>query len=106
MHAVNYLLTYDYRGTRSLPSCLGGGDLDGDEYNLILDVSLPRISSMQNVHSADVAQPNLHPPNTATPAEYKGLPNRKTEHPCTVADVADFVMNYVRIIISESSSHY
>ena len=29
-----------FRGERSLPSCLGGGDLDGDDYNLILDVSL------------------------------------------------------------------
>ena len=27
------------RGDRSLPSMLGGGDLDGDIYNLILDVS-------------------------------------------------------------------
>jgi hypothetical protein len=27
------------RGERSLPSMLGGGDLDGDIYNLILDVS-------------------------------------------------------------------
>ncbi len=27
------------RGNRSLPSCLGGGDLDGDIYNIILDVS-------------------------------------------------------------------
>lgn len=26
------------RGDRSLPSCLGGGDLDGDDFNLILDV--------------------------------------------------------------------
>jgi len=31
-------LTSYYRGERSLPSCLGGGDLDGDDYNLILDV--------------------------------------------------------------------
>jgi RNA dependent RNA polymerase len=28
-----------YRGKRSLPSRLSGGDLDGDEYNLILNVS-------------------------------------------------------------------
>ena len=26
------------RGTRSLQSCLGGGDIDGDEYNIIMDV--------------------------------------------------------------------
>lgn len=28
------------RGARSLPSMLGGGDLDGDIYNLILDVRI------------------------------------------------------------------
>jgi hypothetical protein len=28
-----------YRGKRSLPSHLSGGDLDGDKYNLILNVS-------------------------------------------------------------------
>jgi hypothetical protein len=27
------------RGQRALASCLGGGDLDGDDFNLILDVS-------------------------------------------------------------------
>ena len=27
------------RGNRPLSSCLGGGDLDGDDFNLILDVS-------------------------------------------------------------------
>jgi RNA-dependent RNA polymerase len=26
------------RGARSLQSCLGGGDIDGDEYNIIIDV--------------------------------------------------------------------
>lgn len=26
------------RGDRPLASCLGGGDLDGDDFNLILDV--------------------------------------------------------------------
>ena len=27
-----------HRGKRSLQSCLGGGDIDGDEYNIIIDV--------------------------------------------------------------------
>ena len=34
--ALNY--NFD-RGQRALASCLGGGDLDGDDFNLILDVS-------------------------------------------------------------------
>jgi hypothetical protein len=33
-------LTYGFnRGQRALASYLGGGDLDGDDFNLILDVS-------------------------------------------------------------------
>jgi RNA-dependent RNA polymerase len=31
-------LTFIGRGDRALSSCLGGGDLDGDDFNLILDV--------------------------------------------------------------------
>jgi hypothetical protein len=33
---LNYIVD---RGERALASCLGGGDLDGDIFNLILDVS-------------------------------------------------------------------
>lgn len=43
-------LTMPGRGARSLPSCLGGGDLDGDIYNLILDVS----------HTSDLLETSFH----------------------------------------------
>jgi hypothetical protein len=56
---------------------LGGGDLDGDIYNLILD-------------------PKLFPERTAPPGSYIGLPHKTTTEPCTIADVADFVINYIQ----------
>lgn len=33
------VLTLIDRGDRALSSCLGGGDMDGDDFNVILDVS-------------------------------------------------------------------
>jgi RNA-dependent RNA polymerase len=80
------------RGQRSLPSYLGGGDLDGDDYNLILDVSIqkPQLAVLKRA-----LQPSLHPQFTSKPGAYKSLPEKETIHPCTVKDVADFVINFV-----------
>ncbi|KAL0945576.1 hypothetical protein HGRIS_014736 [Hohenbuehelia grisea] len=73
------VVVFSCRGRRSLPSCLGGGDLDGDIYNLILD-------------------PNLFPKSmrTGDPGSYKGLPHKETTLPCTVSDVADFVLDFIK----------
>ncbi|KAF4572424.1 hypothetical protein EYR36_006929 [Pleurotus pulmonarius] len=73
------VVVFSCKGNRSLPSMLGGGDLDGDIYNLIVD-------------------PNLHPPSgrTAMPGAYIGLDKKKTEHPCTVSDVADFIIDFIK----------
>jgi len=62
-----------------LPSQLGGGDLDGDIYNLILDET-------------------LYPPKefTAFPGEYVALPPKETTWPCRLSDVADFVIDYIK----------
>ncbi|KAG6853911.1 hypothetical protein C0991_012580 [Blastosporella zonata] len=62
-------------GARSLASCLGGGDLDGDTFSLIFH------------------EP-LFPPKFATPAKYpycepRALSNKRT---CVGQDVADFVV--------------
>ncbi|KAJ6573969.1 RdRP-domain-containing protein [Mycena vulgaris] len=77
-HLVN-VVVFSCRGSRSLPSKLGGGDLDGDIYNLILDE-------------------NLFPPKdfTAVPGEYVALPPKRTLSPCTVSDVADFVIDFIK----------
>jgi RNA-dependent RNA polymerase len=80
------------RGDRSLPSCLGGGDLDGDIYNLILNVG----HSFLTVPVAELdRKPDLFPTRTVDPGSYRSLPHKETEGPCTVSDVAEFVINYV-----------
>ncbi|KAF9490125.1 RdRP-domain-containing protein [Pleurotus eryngii] len=73
------VVVFSCKGNRSLPSMLGGGDLDGDIYNLIVD-------------------PNLHPPSgrTTTAGAYIGLDKKTTEHPCTVSDVADFIIDFIK----------
>lgn len=62
-------------GHRSLPQSLGGGDLDGDLYNIIL------------LH-------DLFPERTVEPAAYEPTKLRTLERPCTINDVADFVVDY------------
>ncbi|GLB43035.1 putative rdRP-domain-containing protein [Lyophyllum shimeji] len=73
---LNNVVVFSCEGDRSLPSCLGGGDLDGDIYNLILNR-------------------DLFPTRTVAPGSYRGLPHRETAGPCTVSDVADFVIDYL-----------
>ncbi|KAF7310495.1 RdRP-domain-containing protein [Mycena chlorophos] len=77
-HLTN-VVVFSCKGYRSLPSMLGGGDLDGDIYNLILDET-------------------LYPPKgyTAEPGEYAAIPPKITEDPCTVSDVIDFVIDYIK----------
>jgi hypothetical protein len=72
-------------GQRPLPSCLGGGDVDGDVYNL-----LPLA-----IHK------NLTPLRYFEPAKYIDTERKKLDQPSTMKDVADFVMEY---IISDVSS--
>ncbi|KAH9898493.1 RdRP-domain-containing protein [Cubamyces lactineus] len=61
---------------RPLPSCLGGGDLDGDVYNV-------------------TTVPNLIPPRTYDPASYEPAQKKLVDHDSTIADVADFVAEYI-----------
>ncbi|KAI0361727.1 RdRP-domain-containing protein [Trametes cingulata] len=61
---------------RPLPSCLGGGDLDGDVYNV-------------------TTVPELLPPLTYHAASYEPAPKKFVDHESTMADVADFVAEYI-----------
>ena len=63
-------------GLRPLPSYLGGGDLDGDVYNVTVDE-------------------RLHPPRTFPPAGYEPGKRRELDRPSTIDDVADFVVDYI-----------
>ncbi|KAJ3850837.1 RdRP-domain-containing protein [Lentinula lateritia] len=73
------VVVFSCKGARSLPSMLGGGDLDGDIYNLMLD-------------------DKFHPPKifTADAGAYEPLPPTLTPHLCGVRDVVDFVINYIK----------
>lgn len=62
-----------------MPSCLGGGDLDGDEYNLIPLNKVPGFTLKRT-----------HAPGTYDPAKRKYL-----DRPSTMDDVADFIMEYI-----------
>ncbi|GJE90830.1 RNA dependent RNA polymerase [Phanerochaete sordida] len=69
-------IVFSTKGTRPLPSCLGGGDLDGDEFVCSdLAAMLPQV--------------------LYEPAEY-GKGERKTlDQPSTRLDVADFLTEYL-----------
>ncbi|KAL4069320.1 RdRP-domain-containing protein [Scleroderma citrinum] len=75
-HLTN-VVVFSCKGNRPLASCLGGGDLDGDDFNLILD-------------------PDLHPKKIWEPGAYESLGNKKTDHPCDIADVVDFIFDYIK----------
>ncbi|KAG9018986.1 hypothetical protein FRB90_007566 [Tulasnella sp. 427] len=64
-------------GDRCIPSMLAGGDLDGDEYNVILNPDL-------------FPKEEIHPPAEYPPASIKDL-----GRPCTINDLADWVAEYI-----------
>ncbi|TFK57668.1 RdRP-domain-containing protein [Heliocybe sulcata] len=71
------VVVFSCRGHRSLASCLAGGDLDGDIFNLILD-------------------PGLMPERVSAPGAYESLGDKTLDRPCTVEDIADFVIDYIK----------
>ncbi|PPQ73217.1 hypothetical protein CVT24_010027 [Panaeolus cyanescens] len=78
--SIRNTVVFSVLGDRPLPSCLGGGDLDGDTYNLIPLGDFPEFTPIrQNV----------------PPAEYEAAPRKELDRPCTMIDVADFVMEYI-----------
>ncbi|VDB94249.1 unnamed protein product [Peniophora sp. CBMAI 1063] len=73
------MIVFSVCGERPLPSCLGGGDLDGDIYDCVPLQTCP-----------DLRPRRLHEPASYTPVQKKML-NR----PSTMNDVADFVVDYI-----------
>ncbi|KIM48044.1 hypothetical protein M413DRAFT_22601 [Hebeloma cylindrosporum] len=72
-------VVFSVLGNRPVPSCLGGGDLDGDVYNLIPLGDLPE----------------FEPKTLSPPANYDPAPKKLLDRPSTMADVAEFVMEYI-----------
>lgn len=78
LKSLTNCVVFNCKGQRSLPSMLGGGDLDGDIYCLILDERLhPTIQ---------------HDPGAYTSAQLVTL-NRAS----TAEDIANFVVNYIKV---------
>ncbi|KAF9450089.1 RdRP-domain-containing protein [Macrolepiota fuliginosa MF-IS2] len=77
--ALPNTVVFSVQGERPLPTCLGGGDLDGDLYNII---------PLKD-------HPYFAPKHTFPPADYLPAQKEFTEWPCTMKDVADFVMKYI-----------
>ncbi|KAH7868663.1 RNA dependent RNA polymerase-domain-containing protein [Lentinula edodes] len=74
-------IVFSTTGDRPVPSALGGGDLDGDEYDIIpLDI-LPKF----RISQSQIQKPSL----------YKPAVRRELIRHCTLLDVAEFVMQYI-----------
>ncbi|KAI0936237.1 hypothetical protein AcV5_004426 [Taiwanofungus camphoratus] len=69
-------VVFSTKGERPLPSCLGGGDLDGDVYNV-------------------TAISSFRPTKIYQAASYHAAPRKLVDHPSTMEDVADFVAEYI-----------
>ncbi|KAG9045507.1 hypothetical protein FS837_006169 [Tulasnella sp. UAMH 9824] len=69
-------VVFSVKGKRPLPSCLGGGDLDGDVYYLI-------------------ENPELHPTKYEIPAAYEPAERHTLDRDSTIKDVANFVIEYM-----------
>ncbi|KAJ8589428.1 RdRP-domain-containing protein [Rhizopogon salebrosus TDB-379] len=82
------VVVFSCEGERSLASCLGGGDLDGDDFNLILD-------------------PDLLPTKRSEAGAYKPLPIKTTNHMCGIDDVVEFVFDYIEAdLVGLISTHH
>ncbi|KAI0051419.1 RdRP-domain-containing protein [Auriscalpium vulgare] len=70
-------VVFSVKGTRPLPSKLGGGDLDGDVYNVTTFADL------------------LPPGENQDPAAYTAVERLLLDRPSNMRDVADFVADYM-----------
>lgn len=86
---MNAILNNPDAGKRPIPSCLGGGDLDGDVYNL-LPLAIHR---------------SLTPLRYFKPGEYAPAVRKQLTRPSTMKDVADFVMEYIVSDVSGVAIH-
>ncbi|EJT98377.1 RdRP-domain-containing protein [Dacryopinax primogenitus] len=69
-------VVFSCRGVRPIPSMLGGGDLDGDEFNV-------------------VQYSSLFPQYPADPDDYTAAERAELDRDCTMNDVIDFIIDYV-----------
>ncbi|CAE6470518.1 unnamed protein product [Rhizoctonia solani] len=73
-------VVFSCRGDRSLPSCMGGGDLDGDLYDLINLTELPQLTPQVT-----------YPPGDYPPVTKRMIENRQA----TIDDVKEFICDFI-----------
>ncbi|KAF8299892.1 RdRP-domain-containing protein [Clavulina sp. PMI_390] len=74
--SLTNVLVFSAEGERPLSNMLGGGDLDGDLFNVITD-------------------PQLHPQVIASAGSYEAVQPHVLDEPCKIDDMADFVVDYI-----------
>lgn len=74
-----------------MPNYLGGGDLDGDTYN----VWSPTYKCRCSPEWSHLQGCSLLPSRTAEPGAYTSAEKMLVDHLCTMKDVADFFMDYI-----------
>lgn len=72
-------VVFSTKGERPLPSCLGGGDLDGDLYNLLPLNEIPEFT----------------PRSYHEPAQYISAEKKYLDRPSNMRDVAEFVLEFI-----------
>lgn len=72
-------VVFSTKGKRPLASCLGGGDLDGDLYNVL---PLDRM-------------PGFKPRSVSEPANYEKAQRKDLDRPSNMKDVAEFVVEFI-----------
>ncbi|GAA6030286.1 hypothetical protein JCM8097_009029 [Rhodosporidiobolus ruineniae] len=78
LRGLHNCVVFATKGSRSLPSCLGGGDLDGDLYSLILlDDLVPDRKDL------------------AVPASYDASGMKELGRPATIDDGVGFFLEYI-----------
>ncbi|KIM33801.1 hypothetical protein M408DRAFT_18806 [Serendipita vermifera MAFF 305830] len=97
-HPMVNCIIFSCKGGRPPASMLGGGDLDGDIFQIIPEAN------------------DFKPDVNTQPADYASVPTRKLDRPATIDDIADFVVDYINsdkmglvsiqhLIISDQSRH-
>ncbi|KXL42944.1 hypothetical protein M433DRAFT_1076 [Acidomyces richmondensis BFW] len=76
LQKLSNVVVFSQHGTRDLPSQLGGGDLDGDLYNVIFDQ-------------------RLVPPMVCPAAEYPKMSAIELDRPVEISDMSDFFVRFM-----------
>jgi RNA-dependent RNA polymerase len=98
LHYSNFYNIYgtyliEFSGSRPLASCLGGGDLDGTCWTILLISTLLTAATGDEFLCCDLA--SMLPQTLYEPAEYGKARRKVLDRPSTQLDIAEFVTEYL-----------